>query len=320
MSTFLWVVATNLTAVILASGFRFALARTYRTRIAALFTLGVPILLLPLAIPRELRNERFLAAVWSLVTIAKLFDCHVGIAHSRGATFRAYLGFLINPFSFVFRRLSYEAAPSRRLNMLRLARGVAIYLLVIGFFALVDFHQLVSGSFVLEHAAATLLMMISIFAGAEAATALWRLPGLKAHDPFRNFFLAPTPAEFWRRYNRLAGQIFTEDVFRPMKRKLRNRRHSTAFATLLVFVLSGAVHEYVFAMAIGRVQGFQMSFFLIQGIAVMLTIRIKPHGWGAVVWWSATVLFNLAVSVIFYASWHQVGAIYSDAAPSWMGG
>ena len=95
---------------------------------------------------------------------------------------------------------------------------------------------------------------------------------------------------------------------------------NSTFATLLVFVLSGAVHEYVFAMAIGRIQGFQMSFFFIQGIAVMLTIRIKPHGWGAVVWWSATVLFNLAVSVIFYASWHQVGAIYSDAAPSWMGG
>jgi hypothetical protein len=38
------------------------------------------------------------------------------------------------------------------------------------------------------------------------------------------------------------------------------------------------MHEYIFGMAIGRVQGYQTAFFLLQGVAVAATARVKAKG------------------------------------------
>jgi hypothetical protein len=84
-----------------------------------------------------------------------------------------------------------------------------------------------------------------------------------------------------------------------------------------VFVVSALVHEYVFSMAIGRVQGYQTAFFMIQGIAVAATLRARPRGAAAVAAVAATFAFNVASGVLFFASVNRVLPFYENAVPLW---
>ena len=59
----------------------------------------------------------------------------------------------------------------------------------------------------------------------------------------------------------------------------RAERGGPVFATLAVFAVSGLMHEYVFGVATGRVQGWQMLFFMVQGCAAAATLRVRPTGW-----------------------------------------
>jgi D-alanyl-lipoteichoic acid acyltransferase DltB (MBOAT superfamily) len=122
--------------------------------------------------------------------------------------------------------------------------------------------------------------------------------------------LASTPADFWRRYNRPVQQFFHEHVFLPT-----GGRRSPARATLLVFVISAVVHEYVFGIILGRVQGFQAAFFLIQGLAVIVTLRARPTGGMKWIGRAATLAFNLVTSVLFFASLNQFLPFYSRPLP-----
>jgi D-alanyl-lipoteichoic acid acyltransferase DltB (MBOAT superfamily) len=121
-----------------------------------------------------------------------------------------------------------------------------------------------------------------------------------------NPFAARTPADFWVRYNRPAGQFFYEDVFKPL-----GGLKSPVRATLGTFAVSAVLHEYIFWIAVGRVQGYQMAFFMIQGLVVAATRKIRPRGLRAVAWGTGTLMFNLALSVLFFASIDEVLPFYS---------
>ena len=88
-------------------------------------------------------------------------------------------------------------------------------------------------------------------------------------------------------------------------------------ALLAVFVFSGLLHEYLFAAALGRVQGFQLAFFLLQGAAVALTLRVKPDRTIGV---GFTFTFNALTSILFFASVHGVVPFYEDGIPGWLWG
>ena len=66
------------------------------------------------------------------------------------------------------------------------------------------------------------------------------------------------------------------------------------------------------------VQGFQTLFFLLQGIAVAATARVKPSGWRAIPWVVGTFAFNLLSSVLFFASWQGLVGFYAGGLPSWL--
>ena len=70
---------------------------------------------------------------------------------------------------------------------------------------------------------------------------IFRLLDIPATNFAGPFFLARTPAEFWRVDNRPAGQFLHEYVFKPAGGVTRPLR-----ATFLTFLVSGLVHEYVF--------------------------------------------------------------------------
>ena len=91
-------------------------------------------------------------------------------------------------------------------------------------------------------------------------------------------------------------------------------------ALLIVFAVSALIHEYVFAISLGRIQGYQTAFFLLHGGAVALSLRWRPRGALAFPSVVATLLFNLVSGTLFFASWCQMMSWYSAAAPAWLSG
>jgi hypothetical protein len=63
---------------------------------------------------------------------------------------------------------------------------------------------------------------------------------------------------------------------------------------------------------LGRIEGYQTAFFLIQGVAAAATLRARPTGPVAAVWVVATLAFNLATSALFFASIDEVMPFYSS--------
>ena len=81
---------------------------------------------------------------------------------------------------------------------------------------------------------------------------------------------------------------------------------------MLTFVVSALIHEYVFDVAVSRIQGYQTAFFLLQGCAVALTIHVRPKGWSAVGWVVGTFAFNVATGALFFASVNEIVPFYSQ--------
>ena len=293
-------------AFALSAAFYPAIALGPRGRIGFLAVLWPPILLAPLLVPPEHRFARFLAAVFSIALTIKLFDLHLGARRGHRPDLRTFLAFLPNLASVVLRKLDGEPRPSRREDLARLlvfglgsAPGV---ILLVGLFR-VDWRWL---PFAVEHCAKVVAFFLLLVPSTAAAVAAWRLLGGRAREPMDNPFAARTPADFWMRYNRPAGQFFHEDVFKPL-----GGLRSPVRATLGTFAVSAVLHEYIFWIAVGRVQGYQTAFFLLQGLVVAATRKVRPRGWRAVAWGTGTLAFNLASSVLFFASLDEVLPFYS---------
>jgi hypothetical protein len=235
----------------------------------------------------------------------KLYD------HYRGAEagFRPeawlYLRSLVNPFALVLRRVVREKPPPTRADVLQAVRGLlfgaAAIGLLIGVFHVDWRHR----DFIKEHCtkAISLFLVIQFFPNGLAA--VFRLIGIPSTNFAGPFFMARTPAEFWRFYNRPVNQFFSQYVFRPAGGKAHPIQ-----ATLWVFVISGIVHEYVFDLPAGRVLGTQMCFFLLQGLAVVATLRLRPRGWVALPMHLLTFAFNLATVRLFLAGLNAVVPFY----------
>ncbi len=281
-------------------------------RLAALAPLGAGILLLPLLLPREPALARAFAAIFAGTMVMKMYDGHRGAGAMTPAR-RGWMVFLVNPFSHVHRRLDQAPVATAAEHRLRFARGTAAAAAGGLALVLIGACDLGSASFVLEHAAKVIASFVLAFGAGEILVTLWRLPGGRGMPLYRNFFLAPTPAEFWRRYNRPVTQFLHDDVFLPAGGSRAPLR-----ATLAAFAVSGLLHEYIAAIGVGRVQGFQMAFFLVQGLAVAATWKVRPRGWLAAPWTALTVAFMLGSALLFAASAAQIFDVYSDHAPAWM--
>jgi D-alanyl-lipoteichoic acid acyltransferase DltB (MBOAT superfamily) len=169
--------------------------------------------------------------------------------------------------------------------------------------------------FILEHCVKTVALFVALIPATAATAALWRLAGGRARDFMDAPLLAATPAEFWRRYNRPVQQFFYEDFFKRV-----GGLRSPVRATLVIFAVSALIHEYVFAVTLGRVQGYQTLFFLLQGLGVAATVRLRPAGWRVWLWIGATWIFNLTTSMFFFASVNGAFPFYSRGLPEWLAG
>ena len=258
---------------------------------------------------------RFLASLSAATVAIKIIDLWLDIRLRSAPTWQEFLAFLANPFIYVRRCLPREPRPLSRHDLVRFLKEslicfTGIALLVAAFS--IDWRD---WPFLVEHSTKVVLFMLAIVSGLTALAALWRLTGGTARDYMDRPFAARTPADFWRRYNRNMQQFFWQNVF-----KTTGGLRAPIRTTFLVFVLSALMHELIFSVAIGRVQGYQMTFFLVQGIAATLTAHVKVKGYAVAPWVVGTFVFNLASSVFFFASIHELFPFYSRGLPMWLSG
>ena len=279
----------------------------------SLIALYLPIALSPCLIPARNPLSRALAAVNAVVIAVKLFDVRHDVQCGTPPGWRGFATFLLNPFVHVRRCLPAEPRPSVRSDLLSIAGaalGVAAGIILLRVLFRIDWG---GRPFLAEHVSKVAAFFLAVLSGLALAAASWRLLGGMARDYMANPVAARTPADFWRRYNRNMHQFFLKDVLVSAG----GLRHP-ARATLVVFGLSALIHEYLFSIAIGRVQGYQTAFFLLQGFAVAATARVKARGWTAVPWAAATLAFNLVSSVLFFASVNGLVPFYSRELPAWL--
>jgi len=300
----MFVLAVSL-SVAAAAAFYPALALGRARRLGLLVIWLMVILPTPLLVAPDHRFPRLLAAIMAIAMSVKLYDLHVGASQGHRPELKSFLINLPNMLVVVLRRLDFEPRPGRLENLRRLAWSTAVgfagWLLATASFQ-VDWRR---WPFALEHCTKVLTVFACLVPSAIALTAIWRLLGGRGRDPMDNPFAAWSPADFWRRYNRPAQQFFQEDVFKRLGGRRRPLR-----AALGTFAISGVIHEYLFAIAIGRLHGYQLVFFLLQGVAAVATSGRRPRGKRAVAAVLGTLGFNLATSVLFFASLNEVVPFY----------
>jgi hypothetical protein len=171
-------------------------------------------------------------------------------------------------------------------------------------------------SFALNHAAMLVTFVVAVESLSRALCGLEHLAGFDTTPIIRNAYLSRTVAEFWRRWNDRVHDWLYRNVFRPT-----GGRRNPARSVLLVFLVSGLLHEVMFAVATSRLNGYQLAFFTVQGPAALasgrlellarrggLAGRIAAHG--------ATILFLAVTSVLFFDGVSRVFPfIYAGPSP-----
>ena len=295
---------TSAVAFAAALAFHPALRLSRRSRTLVWLVCSATVGLSPCLIPLSAAPPRFIATLFAIGFLTKLYDVHREARLGPHLSLWSYLGYMLN-FFWLVRRREPSRSPMvldlRRLGLRPPAALSAVILCII----LYRLNWL-TVSFALEHVLKVTAVVSAVVLTSNAAAAVYRLFGGSALDPMSNLFVAPTPADFWRRWNRPAQQFLEEYAFKAaggLRRPVR--------ATLVTFGISGLLHEYVFGIASGRVQGCQLLFFMLQGFAVVATMRIRPRGRIAIPWIAGTWVFNLASSVLFFMSVNQVIPFYS---------
>lgn len=294
------------------AGMRGRLIRAARG--ATLVALWCGIALGPCLISLDQPLGRWLNVLITIAILTKLDDTRARIRAGERVSLAEFVRSLPNLFWIVRSKPPAEAGFSKGKNArLLIARlpgaAIGIALCVLVFRA-----SSPRWPFLVEHACKVIAFYIALSFGANAAAAGWRLGGGIGFDPFGPVLRSRTVGEFWRRWNRPAAQFLHHHGFIPAG----GLRHPIR-ATLFVFFLSAVLHEYIFTMAIGRVQGFQMAFFLLNGIAAIATLRWRPRGGWAIAAMALTFSFELLAGVLFFASMNHIVHFYDQPLPGWIG-
>jgi hypothetical protein len=92
----------------------------------------------------------------------------------------------------------------------------------------------------------------------------WRTAGVDAEPVMQNPLRARSLADFWgRRWNTAFHALAARFAFRPFRSALGREG-----ATLLVFFVSGLIHELVISVPAGGGYGLPTGYFVLQGVGV----------------------------------------------------
>lgn len=267
----------------------------------AFFFFALPILTLPLLLPIDQKLLRLLLGINNAIYTFKMWDLYRDSKRGPLPELSEINHFLQSSTNLVRRRLKHEKIFSDSVNFRKLSIAIGVALLGAASMTTLVIFDLESLGFWREH----FLMMIAFYFCVDGAmrlmSSLQRILLGRSREMTQNPILAYSPADFWRRYNRAIGQYFFEHIFRPMRGSKR-----PVLTTLTVFFVSSLMHEYIFGIALMKVQVFQTAFFMIQGCAVAATQRWKPGPRMKIVGIVGTFFFNVLTLSLFLASGHQI--------------
>jgi hypothetical protein len=106
----------------------------------------------------------------------------------------------------------------------------------------------------------------------------WQRAGVNAQPIMREPLRSTSLADFWgRRWNAAFHFLANDFAFRPLLRKC-----GATVATLLVFLLSGLIHDFIISLPARGGYGLPTAYFLIQGFGVVFerTTFAKQIGLG----------------------------------------
>jgi MBOAT, membrane-bound O-acyltransferase family len=161
-------------------------------------------------------------------------------------------------------------------------------------------------NFLLDHLAKVAVFLLTIESASRFLAGIEKLAGFDTPPFVQHAFLSRTVAEFWMRYNTRVHRWMYENVFRPS-----GGRHAPVRGVLLVFLVSGLLHELMFGIATSRFDGYQLIFFVLQAPAVLasrLMERLANRGGiaGSTLARSLTIVWMTGTSVFFFHGVHKV--------------
>jgi hypothetical protein len=110
------------------------------------------------------------------------------------------------------------------------------------------------------------LVLVLHFGCFELVALVWQRLGVNAVPIMQKPLESKSLSDFWgRRWNLGFHQLSYEFVFRPIRRLVR-----VPIATLLVFLVSGIVHEMVISIPARAGYGLPTCYFFLQGTGVLL--------------------------------------------------
>jgi alginate O-acetyltransferase complex protein AlgI len=92
----------------------------------------------------------------------------------------------------------------------------------------------------------------------------WRRAGVDAMPVMRNPLESTSLADFWgRRWNTAFHELATRFTFRPLRARV-----GASVGALIVFLISGVIHELVISLPAGGGYGLPTGYFILQGLGV----------------------------------------------------
>jgi alginate O-acetyltransferase complex protein AlgI len=109
------------------------------------------------------------------------------------------------------------------------------------------------------------LILLLHFGSFHLVSLFWRTNGVNAAPIMSSPILSKSLGEFWgKRWNLGFRQLAHEFIFKPLQ-----RHTGASVAGLLVFVVSGLIHDLVISVPARGGYGLPTAYFVVQGLGVM---------------------------------------------------
>jgi Membrane bound O-acyl transferase family len=109
------------------------------------------------------------------------------------------------------------------------------------------------------------LIFLLHFGSFHLIALFWQAMGINAEPIMSNPIVSKSLSEFWgRRWNLGFRQLAYDFIFLPLRRPIGAKA-----AGLLVFVVSGVIHDLVISLPAHAGYGLPTAYFVLQGLAVM---------------------------------------------------
>lgn len=122
-------------------------------------------------------------------------------------------------------------------------------------------------------------------------------------DNWQYPLLTTSPRDFWsKRWNRLCRKYFHVIIFKPIV----NHTHSPTLAGIVIFLISGLMHDYLNYVSMGDISFDSTIYFLIHGTACSIQVYLQRryaifNTVPAFIAWTLNSIFFVATAPIFFA-------------------